>query len=344
MQTGSDVYRSAGVDIDAGNRTVDLIREAVGSTRGPRVLSATGGFGGAYALDDGTVLVASTDSVGTKLRLAARLGRNTDVGVDLVNHCVNDILTIGARPLFFLDYFASSATRPELVAAVVEGLARACRAAGCALLGGETAELPGMYLAGEYDVAGFIVGAVPRDRMLDPANVRAGDALIGLPSSGLHTNGFSLVNRIIESRDISNESLLTPHEALGGSLADLLLEPHRSYLAEVAPLLDTGVVHGIAHITGGGLPDNLPRCLPEGLTARADTRSWTPPPIFGWIQERGNVSTREMYRVFNMGVGLVLVVSPADIEGVLESVHCAWLLGSVEAGAGGVGLAGPPDA
>ena len=338
-----DAYKRAGVDIDAGNRAVELMRSAVLSTHGPRVLAGAGLFGGAYSLCD-TVLVASTDSVGTKLRLASRLGRHRGIGLDLVNHCANDVLCLGARPLFFLDYFASSRLHPEVVAEVVDGLAAACRDAGCALLGGETAELPGIYAPGEYDIAGFIVGSVARDRLLDSSRAREGDTLIALPSSGLHTNGYSLVHSILEGGDghepLSDAELLEYDEALGGSLADVLLEPHRSYLPLVSPLLDRGTVRAIAHITGGGLPENLPRCLPEGLGARVDASSWTPPPVFNWLQERGAVSSREMYRVFNMGVGLVLVVAPEDAPGLLAELPGAWPLGEVVEGARGVELVG----
>ncbi|MDP9379349.1 MAG: phosphoribosylformylglycinamidine cyclo-ligase [Chloroflexota bacterium] len=328
-----EVYRQAGVDIDAGNRAVALMRSAVLSTHGPQVRSGTGLFGGVYALDGATVLVASTDSVGTKLRLGARLGRHEGIGMDLVNHCVNDILTLGARPLFFLDYFASSKLEPEVVAHVVGGLASACRDAGCALLGGETAELPGIYLPGEYDVAGFIVGSVRPDKMLDGSRVESGDVLLGLPSSGLHTNGFSLVNHILDGRSggepVTDAQLLAHDHELGGALADVLLEPHRSYLPLVAPLLKTDTVKAMAHITGGGLIENLPRCLPEGLSARVDTSTWTPPPIFSWLQERGRVSAREMYRVFNMGVGIVLVVGRDDAEQVSARLPGSWVLGDV---------------
>ncbi|MDQ3328673.1 MAG: phosphoribosylformylglycinamidine cyclo-ligase, partial [Chloroflexota bacterium] len=309
VPTSDGAYRQAGVDIDLGNRAVDLMRAAVRSTHGPQVLTGPGLFGGAYALDGDTVLVASTDSVGTKLRLAARLGRHAGIGIDLVNHCINDILTLGARPLFFLDYFATSSLDSAIVAEVVEGLATACRDAGCALLGGETAELPGMYVPGEYDVAGFIVGSVRRGNLLDGTHVRSGDALLALPSSGLHTNGFSLVNRIFEDgkggHPIPVEALLAYDANLGAPLADVLLEPHRSYLGPVSPLLEDGLVRALAHITGGGLVENLPRALPHGLSARVDTTTWNPPPVFKWIAQTGGVSQAEMYRVFNMGVGLV---------------------------------------
>ncbi len=332
MPPTSEAYKRSGVDIEGGNRAVELMRSAVQSTHGPQVLAGTGAFGGAYALDGDTVLVASTDSVGTKVRLASRLGRHRGIGLDLVNHCVNDVLAMGARPLFVLDYFASSKVLPEAVAEIVQGIADACRGAGAALLGGETAELPGMYMQGEYDIAGFIVGMVPRDRLL-PNSVRSGDVLIGLPSSGLHTNGFSLVHHILSREGLdAPEALLSPRQGLPQPLADLLLEPHKSYFPEVWPLLEARLVRGIAHITGGGLIENLPRSLPVGLQARVDVSTWHPPAIFGWLQERGAVTSDEMYRVFNMGVGMVLIVSPADRDAVLDGIAGSWLIGEVTEG------------
>lgn len=332
MSEPGEAYKRAGVDIDSGNRAVELMRAAVQSTHGPRVVSGTGLFGGMYALGDDTVLVASTDSVGTKLRLSSLLGRHEWVGIDLVNHCVNDVLTTGARPLFFLDYYASSRTVPEVVAGVVEGLAQACREAGCALLGGETAELPGMYAPGEYDIAGFVVGSVRREDLLDGARIKPGDMLLGLPSAGLHTNGFSLVHSILTdggAHAVDIEALQAPDEELGAPLADLLLEPHRSYLGPVTPLIERRKIKGIAHITGGGLMENVPRVLPEGLSARIDTDSWTPAPIFGWLQRRGDVSRAEMFRVFNMGAGLVLVVAADDAQYLIDELSGAWVLGEV---------------
>lgn len=331
----SDLYRQAGVDIDTGNAAVSLMRAAVESTHGPRVLSSAGLFGGAYALQGDTVLVASADSVGTKVRLCALLGRHSSAGVDLVNHCVNDVLTTGALPLFFLDYFASSQVVPDIVAKVVEGLASACREAGCALLGGETAELPGMYVPGEYDVAGFIVGSVRRDMLLDGSDIRPGDVLIGLPSAGLHTNGFSLVHHVLSgggSRTVSPEMLTTPDADLGAAPADLLLGHHHSYLHVVAPLLEERLIKGIAHITGGGLIENLPRVLPEGLSVAIDPSSWSPPAVFGWLQRRGKVSSEEMFRVFNMGVGLVLYAGGASADTILDRVPSSWVLGQVSEG------------
>lgn len=343
MTAVDDAYRRSGVDIDAGNLAVNLMRSAVSATHGSQVLSATGSFGGAFRLGGDTVLVASTDSVGTKLRLSSRLGRHADVGVDLVNHCVNDILTVGARPLFFLDYFATSSLDAERVAQVVTGVAQACREAGCALLGGETAELPGMYMPGEYDVAGFIVGSVSENDMLGPYRVQAGDVLLGLSSSGPHTNGFSLINRLLDDGDDSpppRDDLDRSDPEMGGSLADLLLAPHRSYLPTVEPLLESGCLHAMAHITGGGLIENLPRCLPPSLSASVQLDSWAPPVIFRWIQGMGDVSLTEMYRVFNMGVGMVLIVSRAEAGAVLDRIEDAWVLGEVREGDGSVDLVG----
>ncbi len=344
MPPTSEAYKRSGVDIEGGNRAVELMRSAVQSTHGPQVLADTGAFGGAFALDGDTVLVASTDSVGTKVRLTSRLGRHRGIGLDLVNHCVNDILAMGARPLFFLDYYASSKVLPEVVAEVVQGIADACCEAGAALLGGETAELPGMYAPGEYDIAGFIVGRVARDRLL-PSSVRSGDLLVALPSSGLHTNGFSLVHHILSHEGLeAPEALLSPREGLPQPLADLLLEPHKPYFPEVWPLLEARLVRGIAHITGGGLIENVPRSLPKGLQARVDVSTWLPPAIFGWLQERGDVTSDEMYRVFNMGVGMVLIVRPADRDAVLDSVGGSWLIGEVTEGAEPFVFSGVPSA
>jgi phosphoribosylformylglycinamidine cyclo-ligase len=347
VATESDLYRAAGVDIEGGNRAVELMRAAVRSTHGPSVLSGHGAFGGAYDLDGDTVLVASADGVGTKLQLGALLGRHAALGADLVNHCVNDILSAGARPLFFLDYFATGSLVPDVVAEVVRGMAGACAEAGCALLGGETAEMPGLYPPGEYDLAGFIVGRVSRDRMLEPGNVGAGDALVALPSTGPHTNGYSLVRHILTgggARPLDAERLQAHEPELGAPLGDALLAPHRSYLHEVGPLCDAGLVHGIAHITGGGLPGNVPRMLGPGTAARVFTGSWTPPPVFGWIRREGGVSEAEMYRVFNMGVGLVLAVAPENVADTLRADPGAWVLGEILEGDGDVRLVASDDA
>jgi len=310
----SDAYRRAGVDIDAGAQAVELMRSAVRSTHGPQVLADVGYFGGLFALD-GQVLVASADGVGTKLKLAFALDAHRSIGHDIVNHCVNDILTCGARPLFFLDYIASGKVVPEQIAEVVAGVAEACREAGCSLLGGETAEMPGMYHEGEYDLAGFIVGSVARERLVMGERIRAGDIVMGLPSNGLHTNGYALARKVFgldgdpaEAR----ESLSRHEDTLGRTLGEALIEPHRSYLAEIAPLLDSPEqpVKGMAHITGGGLIENIPRVLPQGCAAELFTGAWSVPPIFELIESRGRIDPIEMARVFNLGLGMVVIVAP----------------------------------
>jgi phosphoribosylformylglycinamidine cyclo-ligase/phosphoribosylamine--glycine ligase/phosphoribosylformylglycinamidine cyclo-ligase len=304
-------YASAGVSIEAGNRAVSLMRDAVRATYGPEVLAGIGAFGGlfdaaALRAMDHPVLVASTDGVGTKVKLAAQLNRFDTIGEDLVNHCINDILVQGARPLFFLDYVAAAKLDPEMIAAVVSGLARACRAVGCALLGGETAEMPGVYQAGEFDVAGTIVGMVERQGIFPRSGLVAGDMLIGLPSSGPHTNGYSLIRKIVADLDLDQ-----PLSGTTTSLADALLAPHRQYLTIVGPLLaqPTTPVKALAHLTGGGFIDNLPRVMPEGLGVDIDPQGWPVPPVFTFLQAQGAVDPVEMYRVFNMGIGLVLIVA-----------------------------------
>jgi phosphoribosylformylglycinamidine cyclo-ligase len=309
-----DAYRRAGVNIDAGQQAASLMAAAVQSTYGPEVLAGMGAFGGLY---DATrlqtmaapVLVASTDGVGTKTRVAARLGRWETIGADLVNHCVNDILVQGARPLFFLDYVASSRLEPQQIATIVQGMAHACRAAGCALLGGETAEMPGVYEAGEVDVVGTIVGVVERGGILDGARIRPGDAILALPASGPHTNGYSLARRVLHHLDWN-----APLPALGGTPGDALLAVHRSYLAPVEALWQAGVdLRGLAHITGGGVIDNLPRILPPETGAIIRRGAWHEPPVFALIQRLGEVSDAEMFRVFNMGLGMLAVVPPEHV-------------------------------
>ncbi|MDQ3929395.1 MAG: phosphoribosylformylglycinamidine cyclo-ligase [Chloroflexota bacterium] len=327
MGAVASTYRQAGVDIDAGARTVGLMRAAVRGTFGPNVLADLGHFGGLYALDpnseNGPVLVASADGVGTKLKLAFVMGTHRLVGHDIVNHCINDILACGARPLFFLDYVASGKLVPEQTAEVVTGMAEACRAAGCALLGGETAEMPGMYAAGEYDVAGFIVGMVQRDRILLGHDIEPGDVVLALPSNGLHTNGYSLAREVLRLNgepDETRERLAEYNEMLGTTLAEALTRPHTSYLNSIAPLLDLPErpIKSMAHITGGGLLDNIPRVLPEGCAVELDTGAWDVPPIFRLIQQAGSIEQAEMARVFNMGLGMVLIVSP-DHAALVES-------------------------
>ncbi len=308
-------YASAGVDIEAGNRAVALMREAVRKTHTPAVLADIGLFGGLFALREAIqaqdpVLVASTDGVGTKTMIAAAMGRFDTIGQDLVNHCVNDILVQGARPLFFLDYFASSKLHPEQVAAAVGGCAEACGALGCALIGGETAELPGVYCPNEFDLAGTIVGWVERADIVDGRTIQPGDLCLGLASSGLHTNGFSLARRALKG--IGWETVLPE---LGRPLGELLLAPHRPYLREIEALWAAGVkVKGMAHITGGGFLDNIPRILPPGVGVEIDRSAWRVPPIFRLIQARGRVDEMEMYRVFNMGVGLVVLIAPEQVS------------------------------
>ena len=332
-------YAQAGVDVDAAARLVERIGALARSTRRPEVLADVGPFGGLFRLSGyrDAVLVASADGVGTKLKLAALLERFQGVGMDLVNHCVNDILCAGAEPLFFLDYIASGSLSDDQRAAIVEGVAEACRAAGCALLGGETADLPDVYAPGDFDLVGFIVGVVERDAIIDGASIRAGDALLGLPSSGLHTNGYTLARTVLgvgvggDTRE-ERARLERLYPELGSSLGDALLAVHRCYYNEIKPML--GRLKGIAHITGGGLPGNLPRILPDGLAARLHQGAWPVPPIFRLVQERGNVAEDEMYRAFNMGLGMVLVCDPSDVEAVRAQVPEAIVVGEVVQGTG----------
>ncbi|MEO0481860.1 MAG: phosphoribosylformylglycinamidine cyclo-ligase [Planctomycetota bacterium] len=332
-------YRRAGVDIDAKYRAVKDANEAIRSTFTEGVLGDVGSFGGLFDLGKvgaaGEILVASTDGVGTKVEVAARANRLTGVGADLVNHCVNDILVQGARPLFFLDYIAVGRMESEKVSEVIRGLAGACAANRCALLGGETAEMPGVYLEGAMDVAGTIIGAVSRERLVDGARIRPGDVALALPSSGLHTNGFSLARKVLFD-DLGLDLDSRPDELQGESLVDALLAVHRSYLDELMPLVEDGTVHGMGHITGGGLPDNLPRVLPADVSARIETAAVPRPPVFDLICERGSVSKEESYRVFNMGFGMVFFVAPDAVEHA-QSVcaangHAAVVCGEAVAG------------
>jgi phosphoribosylformylglycinamidine cyclo-ligase len=315
-------YKSAGVDIDAGNETVRRIKSLARATFTPDVLSDIGSFGGLFRLDRDRyrepVLVSSADGVGTKLKVAFMTGRHDTVGADLVNHCVNDILVQGAEPLFFLDYLATGRLSPKVAEQVVSGVARACLDNGCALVGGETAEMPGFYADGEYDIAGFIVGIVERSRIVDGRSIVPGDVLIGLPSAGLHTNGYSLARRVFF--DVARWSADTFVPELGATAAEALLAPHRSYLRVVRPLLVRGVVKGLAHITGGGLTENLPRILPDGCAAQIDRRSWIVPPIFSVLQQHGCIADEEMFRAFNMGIGLVVVCAAGDADGMNETL------------------------
>jgi phosphoribosylformylglycinamidine cyclo-ligase len=330
-------YGHAGVHIDAAARAKALMRQAVQRTFGSEVLTELGGFSGLFALDLGRVrqpvLVGSMDGVGTKLKIAFALNRHHTVGADLVAHCVNDILTCGARPLFFLDYLAVGEMRPEQVAAIVGGVAEGCRMTGCALLGGETAEMPGFYPPGEYDLAGCIVGLVERDEIIDGHTIQAGDALIGLPSLGLHTNGYSLARKVFVGWDLHKMVA-----ELGRSLGDELIQPHHCYAPEIKALRSEITIKGMAHITGGGLLDNLPRVLPEGLAARLDARAWEVLPIFRLIQHKGQVGWQEMARVFNLGVGYIVVCSLEEAERALRLIPDARRVGEVVARGDGPGV------
>jgi len=318
-------YTDAGVSIVSADRAKELIRKHVRTTLRPEVLSDMGFFGGLFELKGyrEPVLVSSTDGVGTKLKIACALGKHDTVGIDLVNHCANDILTCGAEPLFFLDYIAMGRLVPETAESLVQGLAQACRQVNCALIGGETAEMPGLYAPGEYDLAGFIVGVVEKNQRIDNSRIVAGDALLALPSSGLHTNGYSLVRKIFDS----TTSLTKRYTELGKSLGEELLEPHRCYYLELKPAL--GIVKGLAHITGGGFEGNVPRVLPEGLAAHFEKGSWSVPPVFSIIQKSGKVADSEMYRVFNMGVGMVIVCSVVDMGALVRLVPEAKMIGEV---------------
>ncbi|MEO1058429.1 MAG: phosphoribosylformylglycinamidine cyclo-ligase, partial [Actinomycetota bacterium] len=333
-------YAAAGVDIDEGGRAVDQMRAAVESTHDNGVLGGVGSFGGVFsgaaitALDD-PVLVASTDGVGTKVELAARLGRVRGVGEDIVNHCIDDVLVQGAGPLFFLDYIAASTLDADMVAEVVSGMADACRRAGCALLGGETAEMPGVYQPGAFDIAGTLVGVAERARLLPRADIAPGDVLVGLASNGPHTNGYSLLRKIFDWIPMD----VVP-DGFDVTLADALLAPHRSYLDVLAPLLDDDLTKGLAHITGGGLIENVPRVLPEGCAASIDLRAWPMPPLFALAAElTPEMSLDERYRTLNMGIGMVVVCAPADVESVQAAIdEPTWIIGEVTAGDGTVAL------
>ena len=332
-------YRQSGVDIDAGNDAVRRIRSLARSTFTADVLSDIGSFGGLFRLDhrgsEEPVLVSSADGVGTKLKVAFMTGRHDSIGADLVNHCVNDILVQGARPLFFLDYLATGRLSPEVAEQIISGVASACRANGCALIGGETAEMPGFYQAGEYDLAGFIVGLVDRRRIIDGRTIESGDVLVGLPSAGLHTNGYSLARDVVFERlGLGPERFV---DELGMTVADALLAPHRSYLSVLQPAIESRIVRGMAHITGGGLTENVPRILPEGCDAVIRRGSWHVLPIFGFLQKGGSIPDDEMHRVFNMGIGMVVGCAPADLSRCLKELEDAGergasVIGRVENG------------
>jgi phosphoribosylformylglycinamidine cyclo-ligase len=332
-------YRDAGVDIDEGDRLVELIKPHARPTLRPEVLAGIGGFGGLFALDvkkyREPVLVSGTDGVGTKLKVAFAANRHDTIGIDLVAMCVNDVAVVGAEPLFFLDYFGTGKLSAEQGAEVVKGIAEGCRQAGCALIGGETAELPGFYAPGEYDLAGFAVGCVERSRIIDGKAVAAGDLVIGVASTGLHSNGYSLARKALMDR----HPLDARFDALGDrTLGDTLLEPTRIYAKDVLALLEAVPVKAFSHITGGGLPGNVPRTLPDGTRAVLEEQRWPRPAIFDLVEREGGVPRDEMYRTFNMGLGLVAVVAPGDEAAAHAALRArgldAWTVGQIEAGAG----------
>lgn len=334
--SGENSYESAGVSLERGERSVVLMKSALERTHGQNVLGASGGFAGLYALAGyrEPVLASTIDGVGTKVMVATELGRHASLGHDIVNHCANDVLTGGAKPHIFLDYIASSRLEPEAIAEAVRGAAEACGKLGIALIGGETAEMPGVYSGGEMDIVGVCVGASERDALVDGRSVRPGDAVIGLASSGLHTNGYTLARKVVLEAGLS---LSDTHETLPGTIGEAYIEPHRAYVNEIFNLREMVEIRGMAHITGGGLPGNLPRCL-NGLGAKLDASSWDEPPVFRFIREVGGVSEDEMRRVFNVGVGFCVVVREEDAErsvALLNEQGCpAWRIGAVTEEAG----------
>ncbi len=326
-------YKNAGVDIDVGNRLVDLIKPAIRATHRPEVLSNIGGFGGLFALSQQNhkqpILVAGTDGVGTKLRLAQQLDYHATIGIDLVAMCVNDVIVQGAEPLFFLDYFATGKLSLAEAQAVIEGIAEGCKQSGAALIGGETAEMPGMYAEGEYDLAGFCVGIVDQDNLIDGTTITEEDAIVGIASSGIHSNGYSLVNKIVE---ISNCSLEEPFESK--TLGEELLTPTMIYTKVVLALLHSLDIHGLCHITGGGLPENVPRIIPDNFIAQINTTTWSRPEIFNWLQHKGNIDNEEMYRVFNCGLGMLVILPKDQADKALEicqsNNHKATIIGEIK--------------
>ncbi len=320
-------YAAAGVNIDAADRAKELIKKKVRTTFRQEVLTDIGLFAGLFQLSSQykePVLVSSVDGVGTKLKLAVALDKHDTVGIDLVNHCINDIFTCGAEPLFFLDYIALGKLVPEQVESIISGLARACTDAGCSLIGGETAEMPGVYAVGDYDLAGFIVGVVEKKKVINGRTIESGDAIVALPSTGLHTNGYSLARRVFGT---DRAKLETYYTELRRTLGEALLEPHRCYY----PILKSSLpmVKGMAHITGGGIPGNLPRIFPRGLAAKIDKKSWKVPPIFPLIQKRGSIDEKEMYRVFNMGVGMLVICAPSNVDKLLAAIPKSWVIGEM---------------
>jgi phosphoribosylformylglycinamidine cyclo-ligase len=330
-------YRDAGVDIDAGNALVERIKPIASRTRRDGVVSGLGGFGALFEIPVDRyrqpLLVSGTDGVGTKLKLAIDSGRHDTIGIDLVAMCANDIVVQGAEPLFFLDYYATGKLDVEIAAEVVKGIGRGCELAGAALIGGETAEMPGMYHAADYDLAGFCVGIVEKDRLIDGQAVRPGDVLIGIASSGPHSNGYSLIRKIIDVSGVTTDSLLD-----GKPLLDWLMAPTRIYVKPLLAVLQQIDIHSLCHITGGGLPENLPRVLPADTVAKIDTSSWQWPAVFGWLQHQGRVDSFEMYRTFNCGVGMVVCVPAQQADTCVSLLEAhgehAWVLGSIEAGQG----------
>ncbi|MEP1215013.1 MAG: phosphoribosylformylglycinamidine cyclo-ligase [Marinobacter sp.] len=332
-QKPSLTYRDAGVDIDAGNELVNRIKNTAARTRRPEVLGGLGGFGAMVAIPQGynePVLVSGTDGVGTKLRLAMQLQKHDTIGIDLVAMCVNDLVVGGAEPLFFLDYYATGKLNVDVAAQVVEGIGTGCEQAGCSLVGGETAEMPGMYEGDDYDLAGFCVGVAERSEIIDGSRVQAGDSLLALGSSGPHSNGYSLIRKIL---DISNANL---DQTVGDiPLADALMAPTRIYVKNLLQLAREVDVRALSHITGGGLPENIPRVLPDGMIAAIDTDSWKLPPVFQWLKDAGGVATEEMYRTFNCGVGMVVCVPANQRELALDTLNAlgekVWQIGVIEA-------------
>jgi len=330
-QNQSLSYRDAGVDIDAGNQLVEKIRSSVASTHRPGVMGSIGGFGGLFEIPEGykqPVLVSGTDGVGTKLKLAIELGKHSTIGIDLVAMCVNDILVLGAEPLFFLDYYATGKLDTNIAANVIAGIAEGCRQSGAALIGGETAEMPGMYQAGDYDLAGFCVGVVEKANIIDGSQVTAGDVMIGLASTGPHSNGYSLVRKIIE---VSNADL--EQDCGDTKLGNALLTPTKIYVKTILEVIKNINLHALAHITGGGLLENIPRILPEGTEAVIGKNSWQLPPVFEWLQQNGNVEDMEMYRTFNCGIGMIIVVAKEDADKTVDAFCAlgepAWQLGHI---------------
>ena len=324
-------YADAGVSIDNANRAVAKIREYAKSTFNERTLTEIGSFGGMFSgafpgMAD-PILVASADGVGTKLKLAFETGIHNTVGADLVNHCVNDILVQGARPLFFLDYFATGKLEPDVTASVVEGMARACKENGCVLLGGETAEMPDFYPPGEYDLAGFIVGVVDKAKVIDGRSIAPGDVVLGIPSTGLQTNGYSLARKLFF--EVSGHKPSDHLDELGTTVGEALLATHESFLPQIGPLLDSGKINGLAHITGGGFLENIPRILPDGVSVEIDRGTWNEMPIFGLMQKLGNVDDREMFRTFNMGIGMVMICSPEDADELSTHIAGSSRIGKV---------------